>query len=426
MGDVVQFVRAAERIGDWSTREKAELLRLRADLAQSGLPFETASGVSDDGAPWFIVFRPDTDEVLIHVARIKGAFVVHQADRDIVSEGADLRSLVERMLGVSSDRAPAARREFPLPALVLAVLAADFFLSAQDAEAAPAAAKAMEPTNAVEPAPREQGAPAEAAHRPADRPEHTFRPLNPHQVVQPLIESAPVELVMTDRDAAPTPAPVSVARPLPAPQQEASHASSSQTPAIEADQILVGGAGDDLLSGGGGNDYLYGGSGDDVLEGGAGDDYLDGGEGADILRGGEGNDTLVVSVGDTAEGGEGADIFVLSTELVAEIHQQLIAGVQVSLNSWILDFNAAEGDVIQVANGDAFTTGGSITVSDKELQTGSLGELTTTPIGGGFYGASGVLVDADDNGEMDLMFTLEEGQVQVTLVGSPSLIAVAG
>ncbi|MET0339043.1 MAG: hypothetical protein ABW063_14920, partial [Caulobacter sp.] len=188
MGDVIQFVRAAERVGDWNEREKAELLRLRAELAHTGLPFETASGVSDDGAPWFIIFQPDSDEVLVHVARIKGAFVAHRVDRDLVGEGADLRALVEHMLNAPAERAAVNRRDMPLPLIVLAVLAVDFIMAIRDAEAAVVEEAPKFSAAAEEPAPHEVVATPEAG-RIGERAEAHVRSMIVAAAFQPMVEA---------------------------------------------------------------------------------------------------------------------------------------------------------------------------------------------------------------------------------------------
>ena len=93
--------------------------------------------------------------------------------------------------------------------------------------------------------------------------------------------------------------------------------------------LLKGGDGHDQLFGGGENDVLLAGKKGDFLKGGSGDDDLRGHKGADQLFGGSGDDTLNGGPGaDTLEGGEGADLFIIDTMDI------------------ILDFNAAEGDVI--------------------------------------------------------------------------------
>ena len=81
------------------------------------------------------------------------------------------------------------------------------------------------------------------------------------------------------------------------------------------DDDLFGNLGPDRLFGEGGDDTLAGGFGADLLQGGAGDDQLNGGPGADRMRGGAGSDSFLADAGDT-----------------------------------ILDFNAAEGDSLVLAD----------------------------------------------------------------------------
>ena len=103
----------------------------------------------------------------------------------------------------------------------------------------------------------------------------------------------------------------------------------------DADDSIVGGAGNDSLDGGGGNDTIEGGAGldtlrgsagNDSLNGGDGDDTLDGGSGADTMTGGAGNDTYYVDgLGDQINeaAGGGTDNVIVSTSYV------LAAGVDV-------------------------------------------------------------------------------------------------
>ncbi|KAA1052521.1 calcium-binding protein [Azospirillum argentinense] len=113
---------------------------------------------------------------------------------------------------------------------------------------------------------------------------------------------------------------------------------------------LIGGDGDDSLTGGvyadslrgdNGNDWLDGGDGDDTLSGGNGNDWLCGGGGNDTLSGGSGNDTLVGGFGDDSlVGGSGADLFVFSNG---------------GGNDILRDFNAGQGDLIGLAEGQTYT-----------------------------------------------------------------------
>jgi Ca2+-binding RTX toxin-like protein len=96
--------------------------------------------------------------------------------------------------------------------------------------------------------------------------------------------------------------------------------------------LLFGDAGNDIVWGNLGNDTCVGGVGNDQVRGGQGDDWVYGGNGDDFVSGDRGNDTVV--------GGAGADIF----------HGSQDAGID-----RVLDFNAAEGDRVQLDPGTTYT-----------------------------------------------------------------------
>jgi len=99
-----------------------------------------------------------------------------------------------------------------------------------------------------------------------------------------------------------------------------------------ADDLLDGTPGPDDIQGRPGNDTLNGLGGDDVMRGGRGRDVLDGGPGRDWLSGGRDDDIL--------RGGRGGDIFNIFED----------AGTDV-----VLDFNAAEGDRVEVGLGMGYS-----------------------------------------------------------------------
>ena len=207
------------------------------------------------------------------------------------------------------------------------------------------------------------------------------------------------------------------------------------------DDIIVGGAGNDTLRGSAGSDMLIGGAGDDLIDGGAGNDtvsyagasagvtvnlsisgaqatggagsdtlisienvvgsafndvlsggdkktnLLDGAAGDDILNGGKGRDVLIGGEGaDKLFGGAGADSFVFKA----------VSESSLAHSDTIMDFNAKEGDSVDLSAIDANTTlGGDQAFNDIGTAgfTRHAGELRHT------VDASGSHVYGDVNGD---------------------------
>lgn len=152
--------------------------------------------------------------------------------------------------------------------------------------------------------------------------------------------------------------------------------------------LLLGNNGNDFVSGGSGNDVAFGDFGDDVLlggegddvlldrvtqqfssitasggtntiDGGAGNDFLAGGTDNDFLFGGTGNDTLIgIAFGDpqnnpgneidTLTGNAGADQFWLGDGTFVYYDDGARSTPGLENYALITDFNAIEGDVIQL------------------------------------------------------------------------------
>ena len=162
--------------------------------------------------------------------------------------------------------------------------------------------------------------------------------------------------------------------------------------------IFLGGTGNDRLIGRGGDDGLWGEAGRDTVEGGAGADFvaggadadsLQGGNGADYLAGEGGNDILRGDAGyDVLAGGAGTDTLFGSAEGDTFFGQsEADRFVIVGGTSWIMDFDAGDGDQIQLpgvtdANvaGHATQVGGHLRVEGEGgmevfLAWTTLGEL---------------------------------------------------
>jgi serralysin len=97
--------------------------------------------------------------------------------------------------------------------------------------------------------------------------------------------------------------------------------------------VAIGGAGNDRVFGQDGNDGLRGDDGDDFIDGGAGNDTIEGNAGADRMLGGAGADRFIFNaLSDAAPVSAGGSL------------------------DTILDFNQAEGDLIDISRIDANLT----------------------------------------------------------------------
>lgn len=358
MGDVLRFIRAVTQTGYWTNQEKAELFRLAEETAAQGSGIETASGVSDNGDPWFIVYEATTGDVLVHVARIGGKFVVHDMSGDLLLEGDDLRRLVNRASGAeASDLANGNYNNV----VVLAALAlvVDFFLNTEKAQAAPPEETELPLAFAVVtsllqaegdlPPPDMASGEKASGERSHNQGQWSALPVVGESMIGSVLDRQSPTQALATMLAVSSGSSASVYQSTPFP-------SSNPTPLVltgtAGDEMLTGGAGNDTISGGAGNDLLFGGHGDDLLLGGTGNDTLVGGAGRDSLRGGDGDDTLSVDDQDVAEGGAGADRFVITDSLVGHWVALKQTGQTVTFTDSIQDFRLVEGDSLSFANGN--------------------------------------------------------------------------
>jgi hypothetical protein len=341
MGQVVPFIARVRDSGDWSAAERARLEELADRLAASGVRVEVIFGATDEGDPWCVVTDEDGD-VLIHVARIHGKFVVHSAVDDAVNESADLHTaLRDRLAATEEAMAPSSATILPFGArqaqTFLALLAATAFF--YETSAIGDTAEAGEPPPA-RPAAEPPPAPPPEAETPVHEREAAqgvaLQPADPPAGVA-LISAAPAEAAPL---AGAEPAPDLPPPPSPQPAQpasgEAAVSLASPTSAEVAAATIRGGAGNDLLEGTAADEHIIGGDGDDTLRGGGGHDLLDGGAG---------DDRLEITGQTVAIGGAGADTFVIQ----APAH----GGGPDTLLGVILDYSGAEGDRIFSFTGEA-------------------------------------------------------------------------
>lgn len=120
MSNVVSFAPRTPD-GDWTSGERARLAELAERLMAGGARVQLAYGLSDEGDPWCVI-QDDQDEVLIHVARIGGKFVIHDAAADAVRRTDTLWGALKRLLGMTEGAVVDLRKAQALLALVMAVL----------------------------------------------------------------------------------------------------------------------------------------------------------------------------------------------------------------------------------------------------------------------------------------------------------------
>jgi hypothetical protein len=85
-------------VGDWTAAELDRLQDIVRTLEAQGATVHAAFGLSDAGDPWCVVAN-DADEMLLHVARIGGRIVVHDAVADVVRTGSTLWSAFDPIPG---------------------------------------------------------------------------------------------------------------------------------------------------------------------------------------------------------------------------------------------------------------------------------------------------------------------------------------
>lgn len=124
--------------------------------------------------------------------------------------------------------------------------------------------------------------------------------------------------------------------------------------------VLLGGDGADILTGNSKGDELYGGSGVDDLTGGAGNDAISGGGDNDTLTGSSGTKLVGNFENDILIGDDGADKFVLGNtngdfylygeNEYQESGERLVSTSENPDYAIIIDFNKADGDLVQLSN----------------------------------------------------------------------------
>jgi hypothetical protein len=135
-GLVLSFLRRAPDTNDWTQQELAEFYRVEAALLQGGLSVSTDRGISDEGDPWFVFCRADSEEVIAHFARVDREYVIVSSLHSGVARGRDFQLLIRQMIETHPLMLPIRRAQgqkiFLHPAsLLIAMLASAYFLASE-------------------------------------------------------------------------------------------------------------------------------------------------------------------------------------------------------------------------------------------------------------------------------------------------------
>lgn len=415
MGEILAFS-PRPPASDWSANERGLLTLLTQQLESSYGEVDAVFGQTDSGDPWYVVTDANQD-VLVHIARIDGQFVVHDAAVDMFHQVGSLWGALRHVLstglqeqgGVVVAFNPASREAQSFLSLVIAV---GLFLEMRGVDLGQAGRLNFDGLPRVDDTTIHSVAARliAALDLEADRAQAQFSPIAGGQDAN--ASGAPIKpqggdaiLVEGSQEGLPGLSGFKIAvggDVPPAPASAAPHhgedgAEPSAEPPTSTELGEQGFAGvKSVINGTADADVLFGGSGGDTVRGGAGDDYIAGGGASagqvDRLDGGAGDDQIVMDARVVASGGTGADTFLISAATPTDKTESLL-GV-------VLDFSAAAGDQIAVQGAVQVTVVSTTAVADVlAAQGASLGEVTSTQVSDVTKAVAGARVGFDMNGD---------------------------
>lgn len=125
----------------WQMDEIAECYRVIDILAGVGMSVALEADVSDEGDPWLVFVRDDSQDVIIHIARIDGQVVAASAASASLFRGRSMRDVLQRIVQAQPFVLPASRplcaddRLLMHPATMLVAVVATAFLASQESAA---------------------------------------------------------------------------------------------------------------------------------------------------------------------------------------------------------------------------------------------------------------------------------------------------
>ena len=416
MGEILAFS-PRPPASDWSANERGLLLLLTQQLEAAYGEVDGIFGQTDSGDPWYVVTDANQD-VLVHIARIDGQFVVHDAAIDMFHQVGSLWGALRQVMasGMAEQQNvvvafnPASREAQSFLSLVIAV---GLYLEMRGVDLGDGGRLSFEalprPDDpAIETlaskliAVLDYDAVTVKAHAPAAAageaaPRAVARPEGVTPIAVQAVEAAQQSLAtfkIAHLTAPPEPASAADTRPAVLSEDKTVVASNQGFAVARA--VMTGTPGDDVM---------YGTAGGDTIHAGAGDDYVDG-KGApkgelDRLDGGAGNDRIVMNARVVATGGPGADTFLISAERPLDKAATLL-GV-------VLDYASAKGDHLAVMGDAHVTVVSAANVSNVlTLQAQALDDPALVEAANATAAVSGARVgfDLDGDGHEDVFILL--------------------
>lgn len=428
MGEILAFSPRPPAT-DWSANERGLLMLLTQQLESTYGDIDVVFGQTDSGDPWFVVTDASQD-VLVHIARIDGQFVVHDAAVDMFHQVGSLwgalrqvlSSNVEDQSGVVVAFSPTSREAQSFLSLVIAV---GLYLELRGVELGEAGRLNFENLPRFDD-PAIEGVASKliaSLNLEADRAQGHGAP----QAAQGEIASAaPVKAVtgqgvvietaaqghdvlshVVPSHASPAPTPSVSSDASPPPHGDGEPEGLYELPLADADvrELAFADAKATVVTGTHGDDVLYGTAEGEVIAAGAGNDYIDGGGAGkgqiDRIDGGAGDDRIVMNARVVASGSAGADTFLLSAQPPKDKAATLL-GV-------VLDYQASKGDHLAVTGKGELTVVTTSAVSDVlAAQGATLNETVSAQVTDVARAVSGVRVgfDLDGDGREDVFILL--------------------
>jgi Ca2+-binding RTX toxin-like protein len=427
MGEILAFSPRPPAT-DWSANERGLLLLLTQQLETTYGDIDVAFGQTDSGDPWYVVTDANQD-VLVHIARIEGQFVVHDAAVDMFHQVGSLwgalrhvlSSSVESQTGVVVAFNPASREAQSFLSLVIAV---GLYLELRGVELGEAGRLNFENLPRIDD-PAIEGVASKliaALNLEADRAESHVAPqaaqgeaADAPPVKAVAVQGVAIETVAQGQDGLPpvdgshvrhasTPAASSETHPVPQGDGEREGLYELALGNADIRELAFAGARAAVV-GSNGDDVLHGTAEGEVIAGGAGNDYIDGGGAGkgqiDRIDGGAGDDRIVMNARVVASGSAGADTFLISARQPSDKAEALL-GV-------VLDFQASKGDHLAVQGKGELTVVTTAAVNDVlAVQGATLNETVTAQVTDVSRAVSGVRVgfDLDGDGREDVFILL--------------------